>query len=114
MTALLTQAEGSGIVTDTVYPDRFKQIAELERMGGKFKQNGRSVVVYGKTALKGTKVTATDLRAGAALMVAGLIAEGKTEILEAEHIERGYGNIIQKLTGLGAKIYKESGEPSIS
>ncbi|MBC1521879.1 UDP-N-acetylglucosamine 1-carboxyvinyltransferase [Listeria aquatica] len=114
MTALLTQAEGSGIVTDTVYSDRFKQIAELERMGGKFKQSGRSVVIYGKTPLKGTKVTATDLRAGAALIIAGLVAEGTTEILEIEHIERGYGNIVEKLTALGADIRKESGEPSIS
>ncbi|WP_167628778.1 UDP-N-acetylglucosamine 1-carboxyvinyltransferase [Listeria valentina] len=114
MTALLTQAEGSGIVTDTVYSDRFKQIAELERMGGKSKQNGRSVVIYGKTPLKGTKVTATDLRAGAALIIAGLVAEGTTEILEIEHIERGYGNIVEKLTALGADIRKESGEPSIS
>ncbi|WP_439443534.1 UDP-N-acetylglucosamine 1-carboxyvinyltransferase [Listeria aquatica] len=114
MTAFLTQAEGSGIVTDTVYSDRFKQIAELERMGGKFKQSGRSVVIYGKTPLKGTKVTATDLRAGAALIIAGLVAEGTTEILEIEHIERGYGNIVEKLTALGADIRKESGEPSIS
>ncbi|EIA21493.1 UDP-N-acetylglucosamine 1-carboxyvinyltransferase [Listeria fleischmannii] len=113
-TTLLTQAEGDSIVTDTIYPSRFKHVAELMRMGGQFKQNERTAVIYGKTPLSGARVTATDLRAGAALVIAGLLAEGTTEILGVEHIERGYGNIIQKLSALGADIYKEIAESNLA
>ncbi|WP_088815788.1 MULTISPECIES: UDP-N-acetylglucosamine 1-carboxyvinyltransferase [Listeria] len=113
-TTLLTQADGDSIVTDTIYPSRFKHIAELMRMGGQFKQNERTAVIYGKTPLSGARVTATDLRAGAALVIAGLLAEGQTEILGVEHIERGYGNIIQKLSDLGADIYKEIAESNLA
>ncbi|WP_099222538.1 UDP-N-acetylglucosamine 1-carboxyvinyltransferase [Listeria costaricensis] len=110
LTALLTQAEGNSVVTDTIYPSRFKHIAELGRMGGQFKLEGRSAVVLGKTDLQGAKVTATDLRAGAALVIAGLLAEGTTEIFGVEHIERGYSKIIEKLTSIGAEVAKVSEE----
>ncbi|WP_163655075.1 UDP-N-acetylglucosamine 1-carboxyvinyltransferase [Listeria sp. PSOL-1] len=113
LTALLTQAEGNSIVTDTIYPSRFKQIAELERMGGCFKMEGRSAIIMGKTDLQGTKVKATDLRAGAALVIAGLLASGQTEIAEIHHIERGYSRIIEKLTSIGADIKKKSTETFI-
>ncbi len=109
LTALLTRAEGSSVITDTIYPSRcFKHIAELERMGGKFKLEGRSAVISGPAKLQGSKVTATDLRAGAALVIAGLLAEGRTEIHGVEHIERGYSKIIEKLSAIGADITRSS------
>lgn len=106
LTALLTKANGSSVITDTIYPDRFKHIAELERMGGQFKVDGRSAVITGPVSLKGASVKATDLRAGAALVIAALMAEGESEITGIEHIERGYTNIIEKLSKLGADIEK--------
>lgn len=106
LTALMMHAEGSSVITDTIYPDRFKHIAELERMGGRFKLDGRSAVITGPVSLKGASVKASDLRAGAALVIAALTAEGETEITGIEHIERGYTNIIEKLSNIGADIEK--------
>lgn len=108
LTALLTRAEGSSVITDTIYPSRFKHIAEIERMGGKFKLEGRSAVINGPVQLQGSKVTATDLRAGAALVIAALLADGETEIHGVEHIERGYSKIIEKLSAIGANITRSS------
>lgn len=106
-TTLLTQAHGTSIVTDTIYSARFKHIDELRRMGADVKVEGRSAIVTGPVKLQGAKVRATDLRAGAALVIAGLIAEGITEITGLEHIDRGYENLEKKLAGLGAKIWRE-------
>ncbi|WP_088104418.1 UDP-N-acetylglucosamine 1-carboxyvinyltransferase [Halalkalibacter urbisdiaboli] len=106
-TSLLTQAEGTSIVTDTIYNARFKHIDELRRMGANVKVEGRSSIINGKTRLQGAKVRASDLRAGAALVVAGLMAEGVTELAGLEHVDRGYENLEQKLIGLGAKIWRE-------
>lgn len=106
-TSLLTQAEGTSIVTDTIYNARFKHIDELRRMGANVKVEGRSAIINGSTKLQGAKVRASDLRAGAALVVAGLLAEGITEISGLEHIDRGYANLEEKLIGLGAKIWRE-------
>ncbi|GEM05339.1 UDP-N-acetylglucosamine 1-carboxyvinyltransferase 2 [Halolactibacillus miurensis] len=106
-TALLTKAEGTAIVTDTIYSARFKHIDELRRMNAKIKVEGASAIVQGPVVLQGAKVRATDLRAGAALVVAGLIADGVTEITGLEHIDRGYENLIEKLESLGAKIWRE-------
>ncbi|WP_332692063.1 UDP-N-acetylglucosamine 1-carboxyvinyltransferase [Halalkalibacter lacteus] len=106
-TSLLTQAEGTSIVTDTIYNARFKHIDELRRMGANVKVEGRSAIINGKTNLQGAKVRASDLRAGAALIVAGLLAEGITEVSGLEHIDRGYANLEEKLIGLGAKIWRE-------
>ncbi|MFC0471689.1 UDP-N-acetylglucosamine 1-carboxyvinyltransferase [Halalkalibacter kiskunsagensis] len=106
-TSLLTQAEGTSIVTDTIYNARFKHIDELRRMGANVKVEGRSAIINGKTKLQGAKVRASDLRAGAALIVAGLLAEGITEVSGLEHIDRGYANLEEKLIGLGAKIWRE-------
>ncbi|MDV6379180.1 UDP-N-acetylglucosamine 1-carboxyvinyltransferase [Sporosarcina sp. GW1-11] len=106
---LSTQAEGSSILTDTIYPARFKQIDELRRMNANGRVEGRSAIITGPTPLHAATVKATDLRAGAALVIAGLVASGETEITEVEHIERGYGNIIQKLQKLGADIIKVEG-----
>ncbi|HHU19005.1 MAG TPA: UDP-N-acetylglucosamine 1-carboxyvinyltransferase [Bacilli bacterium] len=107
-TALLTKAEGTSIITDTIYSARFKHADELRRMNAKIKVEGSSAIVYGPTKLQGAKVRASDLRAGASLIIAGLMAEGITEITGVEHIERGYENLTDKLANLGAKIWKET------
>jgi UDP-N-acetylglucosamine 1-carboxyvinyltransferase len=107
-TSLLTKASGTGVVTDTIYGARFKHIDELRRMNAQIKVEGRSAIVTGPVQLQGAKVKASDLRAGAALVVAGLMAEGVTEITGLEHIDRGYSHLEEKLTGLGATIWRES------
>ncbi|MFJ7934293.1 UDP-N-acetylglucosamine 1-carboxyvinyltransferase [Sporosarcina sp. NPDC096371] len=101
---LLTQAIGSSIITDTVYSARFKQIDELRRMNADGRVEGRAAILTGPTPLQAATVRASDLRAGAALVIAGLIADGVTEVQEIQHIERGYSALIQKLQGLGADI----------
>ncbi|MHA6258973.1 UDP-N-acetylglucosamine 1-carboxyvinyltransferase [Sporosarcina sp. CAU 1771] len=103
---LLTQATGSSIITDTVYSARFKHIDELKRMNADGRVDGRSAILSGPTPLEAATVRASDLRAGAALVIAGLIAEGETEVQEIQHIERGYSSLIEKLQGLGADIRK--------
>ncbi|WP_102026409.1 UDP-N-acetylglucosamine 1-carboxyvinyltransferase [Salirhabdus sp. Marseille-P4669] len=106
-TSLLTQAEGTGIVTDTIYQARFKHVDELRRMNANIKVEGSSAFVSGPVKLEGAKVKASDLRAGAALVAAGLIAEGVTEIIGLEHIDRGYEDLTDKLKELGANIWRE-------
>jgi UDP-N-acetylglucosamine 1-carboxyvinyltransferase len=106
-TSLLTQAEGTSIVTDTIYNARFKHVDELRRMGADIKVEGRAAIVAGPIKLQGAKVKASDLRAGAALVIAGLLADGITEISGLEHIDRGYEDLERKLLGLGAKIWRE-------
>jgi UDP-N-acetylglucosamine 1-carboxyvinyltransferase len=106
-TSLLTKSTGTSVVTDTIYSARFKHIDELRRMGAKIKVEGRSAIVTGPTKLQGAKVKASDLRAGAALVAAGLIAEGVTEVTGLEHIDRGYSQLEEKLTSLGATIWRE-------
>ncbi|MFA9559883.1 UDP-N-acetylglucosamine 1-carboxyvinyltransferase [Evansella sp. AB-rgal1] len=107
-TSFLTKVEGSSMVTDTIYSARYKHIDELRRMGANIKVEGRSALINGGIRLQGAKVRASDLRAGAALVVAGLMAEGVTEITGVEHIDRGYGGLEEKLKGLGAKIWREA------
>jgi UDP-N-acetylglucosamine 1-carboxyvinyltransferase len=106
-TALLTRAEGSAVVTDTIYSARFKHIDELRRMNATIKVEGRSAIINGPVQLQGAKVKASDLRAGAALVIAGLMAEGVTEVTGLEHIDRGYSDLVEKLEGLGATIWRE-------
>jgi UDP-N-acetylglucosamine 1-carboxyvinyltransferase len=106
-TSFLTRANGTSVVTDTIYSARFKHIDELRRMGANIKVEGRSAIVSGPTKLQGAKVKASDLRAGAALVCAGLMADGITEITGLEHIDRGYSQLEEKLTGLGATIWRE-------
>ncbi|MBU9710738.1 UDP-N-acetylglucosamine 1-carboxyvinyltransferase [Evansella tamaricis] len=114
-TSLLTKAEGSSMVTDTIYNARFKHIDELRRMGANIKVEGRSALINGGPKLQGATVRASDLRAGAALVVAGLMANGITEITGVEHIDRGYSDLENKLKGLGAKIWREKlGEKELS
>ncbi len=107
LTALLTQAAGQSTVRETIYFERFKHAHELEKMGAKIQVTTPQAAINGPTDLFGTKVVATDLRCGAALVVAGLMASGTTEIHEIYHIDRGYDNLVEKLTDLGAKIWRE-------
>lgn len=107
-TTLLTKADGTSVVTDTIYSARFKHVDELRRMSANIKVEGRSAIVSGPVKLQGAKVKASDLRAGAALVIAGLMAEGITEITGVEHIDRGYSHIVEKLNGLGATVWREA------
>ena len=102
--AMLTVANGSGVVIETVFENRFMHVAEFNRMGANIKIDGRSAVVNGVDELHGAAVNATDLRAGAALILCGLIAEGETQIGEIYHIQRGYVDIDKKITALGGQI----------
>jgi UDP-N-acetylglucosamine 1-carboxyvinyltransferase len=106
MTALMTRAEGTSMVIETIFENRFMHVSELKRMGANIKIEGRSAIVEGRPTLTGATVRATDLRAGAALILAGLTAEGTTEITDVEHIDRGYVCIDEKLRALGAKIFR--------
>lgn len=109
--ALLTIAEGTSIVTETVFENRFMHVDELKRMGAQIKIEGRSAVVRGQRQLQGASVRATDLRAGAALVLAGLAADGTTEVSGVDHIDRGYIAFDEKLARLGADL-KRVGFPS--
>ena len=108
ITTLLTVAQGTSIVTEGVWDNRFKYIAELIRMGANVTVDGKVAVVQGVPQLTGAAVRASDLRAGAALVIAGLIASGTTEIEEIHHIERGYADLVGKLRALGANITRRS------
>ncbi|WP_060975868.1 UDP-N-acetylglucosamine 1-carboxyvinyltransferase [Streptococcus sp. CCH8-C6] len=104
ITPLLLTANGHGKITDTIYEKRVNHVAELAKMAGKISTSSDQIVYEGPNQLQGAQVKATDLRAGAALVIAGLMAQGKTEITNIEFILRGYSNIIEKLTSLGADI----------
>jgi len=106
MTSLMSKAEGTSMVIETIFENRFMHVNELKRMGANIKIEGRSAIIEGNPNLLGAQVRATDLRAGAALVLAGLAAEGVTEITDIEHIERGYVDIEKKLKSLGANIKK--------
>lgn len=104
MLAILTIAEGTSVIVENVFDNRFQMVDELKRMGAKVKVEGHTAVVEGVKQLHGARVKATDLRAGAALILAALVARGQTVIENAHYIFRGYEDIEQKLTGLGVKI----------
>lgn len=101
---MLTIADGTGLVTETVFENRFMHVDELKRMGACIKVDGRTSIVEGVPSLNGCQVKATDLRAGAAMVLAGLVANGETEVSYIHHIDRGYDNLVEKLCGLGADI----------
>lgn len=105
--AFLTRANGTGLFTETVFENRFMHVDELKRMGADIKIEGRSAIVHGIQHLNAAPVTATDLRAGAALILAALTAEGTTSIRGIHHIDRGYERVEKKLTRLGAMITRE-------
>ena len=104
LTPLLTQCNGISILEETIYENRFQNVPYLNKMGANIEIDERKIKVYGKTDLKGEEVEATDLRAGACLILAGLTAEGKTRITNVEHVLRGYENIVEKLKEVGADI----------
>lgn len=104
MMALLSVTEGTGVVTETVFENRFMHVDELKRMGAQIKVESRTAVIQGVSKLTGAPVKATDLRAGAALIIAALAAEYSTEISCVHHIDRGYDNIVGKLQSVGARI----------
>ncbi len=104
---LLTVSSGTSTVTETVWDSRFKFTEELKKMGAKINTNGNMAFIEGVSKLVASPVNACDLRAGAAMIIAGLMAEGKTEIYDIHYIERGYEKVIEKITALGGKIRKE-------
>ena len=104
MMAMLTVADGISVVTEKIYPDRFTHVAELNRMGAAIRKEGNTAVVHGARRLSGAPVMASDLRASAALVIAALVAEGKTTISRIYHLDRGYENLEKKLRRLGATI----------
>ena len=114
MMALMTRAEGASMITETVFESRFMHVEELRRMGAEIKVEGNRAVVTGPTRLAGAPVMASDLRASAGLVLAGLAAEGTTEILRVYHLDRGYERMEEKLRALGATItrHKEGAAPA--
>jgi len=108
--ALMTLAKGTAVIKETIFYDRFKHVPELNRLGASIEVEENVAVVKGVEKLKGAKVMSTDLRGSASLILAGLVAEGTTEVLRVYHIDRGYERIEQKLQALGADIKRVSGE----
>ena len=108
--ALLSAAEGTSMVTEDVWDNRFQYVGELKRMGANISVNGKTAVIEGVETLTGAPVRSTDLRAGAAMLIAGLMAKGTTELQNLEHIDRGYENFEQKLRGLGAQLVRQKME----
>ena len=105
--ALLTTVDGASAVIETVFENRYMHVPELKKMGASIKTDDRCALVTGNARLKGSKVQATDLRAGAAMVLAGLVADGRTEVTNIYHIQRGYEHFVEKMQGLGAKIHLE-------
>jgi UDP-N-acetylglucosamine 1-carboxyvinyltransferase len=106
MMALLLQADGTSVITETVFENRFMHVEEFRRMNGDIKIEGRSVIINGPVELQGAEVAATDLRAGAALILAGLCADGYTRVTELKHLDRGYVGFHNKLAGIGADVQR--------
>ncbi|WP_128896211.1 UDP-N-acetylglucosamine 1-carboxyvinyltransferase [Longirhabdus pacifica] len=104
MMALLLVSEGTSVVTETVFENRFMHVTEFKNMNANIKVEGQAAIISGGSSLSGSKVSASDLRAGAALVIAALVADGDTEISDIHHIERGYDDICNKLSQLGASI----------
>ena len=103
----LLRAQGTTVFVENIFQSRYRHVPELARMGADIRTEGRVAVVCGTERLHGTEVVATDLRGGAALVVAGLQAEGVTQVERIGHIERGYADIVGDLSGLGACIHRE-------
>ncbi len=104
MMALLLSAKGTSVITETVFENRFMHVEEFRRMNGNIKIEGRSAIISGPSKLQGAEVAATDLRAGAALVLAGLVAEGVTRVVELKHVDRGYVDFAGKLQSIGADV----------
>ena len=102
--ALMTQADGISIITETIFENRFMHAQELRRMGANIRIDGRKAILAGRSHLTGAEVIASDLRASASLVLAALVAKGETVIDRVYHIDRGYERIVEKLSGVGARI----------
>ncbi len=107
MMALMAVTPGISVITEKIYPDRFMHVSELNRMGSKIFMEGASAIIHGVKQLSGAPVMASDLRASAALVIAGLVAEGKTEVHRVYHLDRGYENLEKKFCAIGASIHRE-------
>ena len=105
--SLMSITPGISVITEKIYPDRFMHVAELNRMGAHIQREGPHAIVEGVKELSGAPVMASDLRASASLVLAGLVARGRTSVSRIYHLERGYENMEEKLQGLGAKIWRE-------
>ena len=110
MMALLSLADGTSIIHETIFEARFLHASELQKMGAQIELQGNTAIVHGQENLIGAEVYATDLRGGAALVLAGLAAEGETIIYNVEHLKRGYENMVEKLTLIGAQIDERAAE----
>ena len=106
---LMCAAEGQSRITETIFENRFMHVPELNRMGAEIDIHGRTATITGVPKLQGANVMATDLRASASLIIAGLVAEGETEVRRVYHLDRGYEHIEKKLAGLGANIRRVKG-----
>ncbi len=104
MTSLLVIAEGVSLVVETVFESRLQHFRELNKMGAQVTVEGRQAIIRGVEKLQGAEVVATDIRAGSSLILAGLVAEGEPKILDDFHVHRGYENLVEKFSNLGAKI----------
>jgi UDP-N-acetylglucosamine 1-carboxyvinyltransferase len=107
MAAVLTLAQGTSVITETVYERRFKYIDEMSRMGADIKNEGNAALISGVARLTGAPVAGSDLRATAALVIAGLAAEGQSEISGIGYLDRGYEKFVEKMRGVGAKIRRD-------
>jgi UDP-N-acetylglucosamine 1-carboxyvinyltransferase len=112
MMALLTLSKGVSVVTERIFPDRFMHASELMRLGANIRREGPMAVIEGAERLSGAPVMASDLRASAALVLAGLVAEGETEVQRVYHIDRGYERIEERLNALGASIRRVNPGPN--
>ncbi len=106
-TVMMTLSRGVSMVREQIYPERFMHVPELKRMGAEITREGHSAIIKGIERLSGAPVVATDLRAAAALVLAGLAADGRTELRGVEHLDRGYEGLERKLVSLGARIRRE-------
>ena len=104
---MLAVSDGTGIATENLYPGRFRYVDELQKLGADVRIDGHHAVVRGVEKLTGASVNAPDIRAGAALVVAGLVADGQTIINDIHHIDRGYDDLVGRLAGIGAKITRQ-------
>jgi UDP-N-acetylglucosamine 1-carboxyvinyltransferase len=107
--AMMCLADGQSIITEKIFENRFMHVSELKRMGADISVEGNTAVVRGRSKLQGAPVMATDLRASASLVLAGLAAEGVTEVSRVYHLDRGYERLEEKLSGVGAKIERVKG-----
>jgi UDP-N-acetylglucosamine 1-carboxyvinyltransferase len=107
--AMLCVADGQSFLEETIFENRYMHVPELRRMGAEIEVHGRSAIVHGPRKMTGAQVMATDLRASMSLVLAGLVAEGETEVLRVYHLDRGYEKLEDKLSAVGASIERRSG-----